>query len=73
MAEKIPALYDWAGGAPALERLTSLFYAKVARDSVLAPVFAHMDADHPKHVAGFIGEVFGGPKAWSSRCRLPKP
>jgi len=64
--QTIPSLYDWAGGAPALERLTTLFYAKVAKDALLAPVFAQMGADHPRHVAGFIGEVFGGPKAWSS-------
>lgn len=64
--QSVPTLYDWAGGLPALERLTELFYAKVKTDPVIGPVFAKMDADHPKHVAGFIGEVFGGPKNWSA-------
>jgi len=61
----VPSLYDWVGGIDALNRLTAAFYDKVAKDDLLAPVFAHMDADHPAHVAAFIGEVFGGPKLYS--------
>ncbi|PYC82208.1 antibiotic biosynthesis monooxygenase [Streptomyces tateyamensis] len=61
-----PTLYEYLGGAAALERLTSVFYAHVAEDEVLAPVFAGMDAEHPKHVALFLGEVFGGPPAYSA-------
>jgi len=62
---EVPSLYDWAGGAPALERLTEIFYRKVKADSLLQPVFAHMDERHPQHVAKFICEVFGGPAAYS--------
>ncbi|MDP3855246.1 group II truncated hemoglobin [Phenylobacterium sp.] len=62
----IPTLYDWAGGAPALLALTTAFYAKVPDDPVLAPIFAHMDAGHPQHVAAFVGEVLGGPKAYTA-------
>ena len=60
-----PTLYAWAGGAEALDRLTTHFYDKVLRDPLLRPVFEHMSPDHPHHVALFIGEVFGGPKAYS--------
>src|ERR1043166_8462516 len=63
---KPPSLYEWIGGQPALEKLTDVFYRKVFRDPLLQPVFAKMGADHPKHVAGFIGEVFGGPKTYSA-------
>src|SRR5436853_2237582 len=62
---KSPSLYEWIGGQPALEKLTAIFYAKVFQDPLLAPVFAQMGAEHPKHVATFIGEVFGGPKSYS--------
>lgn len=62
-----PTLYDWAGGTEAFERLFTAFYPKVAGDPVLAPVFAGMDPDHPKHVAAWLGEVFGGPKVYSER------
>ena len=61
----VPSLYDWAGGSEALNRLTIRFYEHVARDALLAPVFAHMGADHPAHVAAFLGEVLGGPAAYS--------
>lgn len=61
-----PSLYEWAGGSAALEKLTGLFYDKVKADPLLQPVFEQMDSDHPQHVARFIGEVFGGPQAYSS-------
>jgi hemoglobin len=62
----IPSLYEWAGGAPAFERLSEVFYGRVREDPVLSPIFAGMSGDHPRHVALFIGEVFGGPRAYSS-------
>lgn len=66
MADRpIPTLYEWIGGAPAIEKLLETFYARVPDDPVLAPVFATMSPHHTKHVAAFIGEVFGGPKAYS--------
>jgi hemoglobin len=60
-----PTLFDWAGGAEALTRLTRVFYARVREDELLAPVFAHMPADHPEHVAAWFGEVFGGPPTYT--------
>ena len=66
MPTSTPTLSEWAGGPEALLSLTRAFYGKVADDLVLAPVFAAMGADHPAHVAAFIGEVFGGPKAYSA-------
>jgi hemoglobin len=64
-APSVPTLYDWAGGMPALQRLTDVFYGRVARDPILAPVFRDMSAEHPQRVAQFIAEVFGGPKRYS--------
>ena len=60
-----PTLYDWIGGTEKLEALTELLYLRVKTDDLIGPVFAEMDADHPRHVAAFIGEVFGGPKTYS--------
>jgi len=65
MADGVPTLYEWAGGAPALNRLTEAFYARVRADDVLAPVFADMPPDHPEHVAIWLGEVFGGPPRYT--------
>jgi hemoglobin len=61
-----PSLYEWLGGMPVLEKLTAVFYARVPSDPLLGPVFARMSAEHPKHVAEFLAEVFGGPPAYSA-------
>ncbi|WP_031483550.1 group II truncated hemoglobin [Streptomyces bicolor] len=60
-----PTLYAWAGGAEAFSRLTSAFYDKVRKDDLLAPLFANLDPHHAEHVALWLGEVFGGPPAYS--------
>ena len=60
----VPTLYEWVGGIDALNRLTARFYERVRENPVLAPVFAHMGAEHPKHVAAFLAEVLGGPAAY---------
>ena len=64
-SEDVPTLYQWLGGSEALLRLTTRFYENVKVDALLAPVFAHMDADHPAHVAAFLAEVLGGPADYS--------
>lgn len=65
MADAPPTLLGWLGGPQALERLLTVFYERVPRDPLLAPVFASMSPQHVAHVAAFIGEVFGGTKAYS--------
>ena len=66
MTTSVPTLYQWLGGIEALNRLTARFYERVAGDDLLAPVFAHMGADHPQHVAAFLAEVLGGPASYSA-------
>ncbi|MGW0881669.1 globin domain-containing protein [Streptomyces sp. NPDC002671] len=61
----VPSLYDWAGGAEAFSRLTEVFYAKVAKDDLLAPLFAGLAPEHAAHVALWLAEVFGGPAGYS--------
>ena len=66
MASQVPTLYEWLGGASVLDRLMQRFYERVSGNAVLAPLFAHMGADHPKHVAAFLAEVLGGPAEYSA-------
>jgi hemoglobin len=66
MTTSTPTLYQWLGGIDALSRLTTRFYERVAQDELLAPVFAHMGAEHPAHVAAFLAEVLGGPATYSA-------
>lgn len=63
-----PSLYEWVGGIEALEALTTTFYAAIFSepDPVLEPVFRGMDRDHPKHVAAWLAETFGGPATYTA-------
>jgi CDGSH-type Zn-finger protein/truncated hemoglobin YjbI/ferredoxin len=64
--DQAQTMFEWAGGLPALTRMTRLFYEKfVPADDLLAPLFANMSPDHPQRVAKWLGEVFGGPKCYS--------
>ena len=62
----VPTLYEWLGGNEKLEALTQRFYEKVLQDELIGPVFSHMSPEHARHVAHFIGEVFGGAKKYTS-------
>jgi CDGSH-type Zn-finger protein/truncated hemoglobin YjbI len=60
--DRDPTLFEWAGGLPALTRMTRLFFEKhVPGDPVLAPLFANMPPGLPQRMAAWLGEVFGGP------------
>lgn len=63
----VPTIYEYAGGAPVFHRLTRNFYASVSEDPLLAPLFSHFTDEHAEGVALWLGEVFGGPKAYTDR------
>ena len=64
--EHEPTLFEWAGGFPALLRMTRIFYSKyVPQDPLVGPLFARMSPDHPERVAAWLSEVFGGPDFYS--------
>jgi len=59
-----PTLFEWAGGLPALTRMTRLLYEKhIPADDLLAPLFAAMPPGYPQHAAAFMAGAFGGPAA----------
>jgi truncated hemoglobin YjbI len=59
---RTPTLFEWAGGLPAIRRMTDLFFERyVPEDPLLAPMFANMPSDHSERVASWFAEVFGGP------------
>ncbi|WP_019927741.1 group II truncated hemoglobin [Nocardia sp. BMG111209] len=61
----VPTLYEWLGGTAALEHLTAIFYVHVLADDLIGPLFAGMDPDHPRYVAMWLAEVFGGPSRYT--------
>jgi len=57
-----PSLFEWAGGLPALSRMTRLLYEKlVPADALLAPLFAGVPPGYPEREAARIAAGFGGP------------
>jgi hemoglobin len=66
-AKPVPTLFEWMGGTPAIERLMQRFYERVPAEPLLAPLFERMDPAHAAHVASFVAEVFGGPKAYAEQ------
>jgi len=62
---QVPSLYEWLGGAEVLNALMVKFYERVSADELLRPLFGAMPADHPRHVADFVGEMMGGSQAYT--------
>jgi truncated hemoglobin YjbI len=59
-----PAPFEWAGGLPALTRMSRLLYEKhVPADALLAPLFADMPPDQPQRLAAWLAGALGGPPA----------
>lgn len=60
-----PTLYEWAGEIAALRRWLGHFYGEVERDELLRELFTPMPPEHVEHVALWVGEVLGGPPAYT--------
>jgi CDGSH-type Zn-finger protein/truncated hemoglobin YjbI len=56
-----PTLFEWAGGLPALTRMTRLIYEKlIPADDLLAPAFADLAPGAPEREAAWLAQAFGG-------------
>ncbi|GAA3778264.1 hypothetical protein GCM10022225_77720 [Plantactinospora mayteni] len=64
-APAAPTLHEWAGGTDAFVQLCDAFYRLVRADELLAPMFVRMDPEHPRYVALWLAEVFGGPTSYT--------
>jgi len=59
-----PTIFEWAGGLPALSRMTRIFCEQyLPGDPVLAPLFASMPPTLPGQMAAWLAAAFGGPAA----------
>ena len=62
-----PTLFDFAGGAPAFAALAAALHERCLEDPVLNHPFSHdLNPEHLERLAGYLGEVFGGPPSYSS-------
>jgi hemoglobin len=63
---KTPSIYQAAGGAPAFLALAAAHHQRCLEDPVLEHPFSHgTRSDHVERLAGYWGEVFGGPAVFS--------
>ena len=59
-----PSLFEWAGGLPALTRLSRRLYeTHIPADPLLAPLFAGMPHGQPRLLATWLAGALGGPAA----------
>ena len=68
-----PSLFSRAGGMPFFERLVDAFYAGVAGDDVLAPLYPeHPDFTGARHrLTLFLAQYWGGPTTYSDERGHP--
>ena len=58
-----PTLFEWAGGLPALTRMTRMLYENLLpADDLLAKEFADLPPGAPQREAAWLAESFGGPR-----------
>ena len=65
-------LYQRVGGAAWFETLTGSFYAAVAADPVLRPVYPDDQAATQERLCGFLIQYWGGPADYSNRRGHPR-
>ena len=68
-----PTLFEWAGGLPALTRMTRLLYEKhVPADDLLAPLFAAMPPELPQREAALVRRGVRRPRGRRRGHRRPQ-
>ncbi len=67
-----PTLYEWAGGRPALTRMSRLLYEKlVPADPLLSGRFAQTPPGQAQRLADWLGGALGGPAPAATAGGLP--
>jgi hemoglobin len=71
--EGAPTPYERFGGAPLFEALVSSFYARVARDPVLRPMYPDDDLGPAEHrLRMFLEQYWGGPDTYQQERGHPR-
>ena len=69
------SFFDEIGGLPVIERIVATFYAGVATDPVLAPMYADedlADGSAARRLAMFLAQYWGGPTTYSQERGHPR-
>ncbi len=65
-------MYERVGGAPWFKALTDRFYAAVATDPILRPLYPDDLAPSREHLCGFLIQYWGGPDDYSRERGHPR-
>jgi hemoglobin len=65
-------LYERVGGQEWFDALVDRFYATVAEDPVLRPLYPDDLTDARRHLAGFLAQYWGGPPRYSEERGHPR-
>jgi hemoglobin len=71
-SEAAATLYERVGGGAWFEALTARFYAAVADDPILRPVYPDELAAAQDRLCGFLIQYWGGPDDYSRRRGHPR-
>lgn len=66
------SVFDEVGGWPFFVDLVDGFYAGVAADPLLRPLYPEDLADSRRHLAGFLAQYWGGPSTYSDERGHPR-
>ena len=67
------SFYDEVGGAASFERLTRTFYAEVAKDEILRPMYPEEDlGPAERRLRMFLEQYWGGPRTYSNERGHPR-
>ena len=73
MTTDTTTLYDRAGGMPFFERLVGRFYAGVATDPILRPLYPEPDlAGAQRRLTLFLAQYWGGPRTYDDERGHPR-
>ena len=70
-----PTFYEQIGGMPVIERIVARFYAGVAQDDVLGPMYPQedlADGSAARRLAMFLAQYWGGPTTYSEERGHPR-
>lgn len=72
MSDTPVSVYDAVGGQPFFDALVERFYAGVADDPVLRPMYPDDLTESRRTLAGFLAQYWGGPPRYSEERGHPR-
>jgi hemoglobin len=71
--DRAPSFYDEIGGMPTIERIVARFYAGVAEDDLLRPMYPEQDLEPAaERLTLFLAQYWGGPTTYSDTRGHPR-